>query len=213
MLVYSTFLISLDGRPMVHATFQREDTVPNVVLLAGMLASIQYLSEELSGVRGAAEQFTMRGITYHMKTFEQFIVVVVTNSRYDFTNLASDIGWSFLSQFGEQIDQWDSTEEYFLPFVASIQRIVKKSGYVDITRSVDPTKRLDTVTIFDLPPSLQQAAMALVTLVKASLEEISEYLEIDEDLITGTLNFLQSEGYVGIIEEKDGQLKYYVITD
>lgn len=210
-IAYAVLLISNDGRPLLTETFQTHDNMPDNTLLSGLLATIQILSKDLTGSEGAAEKFQLRGLIYHLRSFGDFQVVISSSSESPPIESMDKIGWRFIKKYGEKIDQWKGNQSVFSEFGDEIQSIIKKTFFVDSSKLLDSSKKLDTISIFQLPKHLQQTALVLSTIQSGTAIDIARQLGEELDIIEEYLLLLQKQGYVGIYE-KEGKQHYFTIS-
>ncbi len=200
------YVITKDGREIMSEIFQSPENVPNQSILSGLLSAFQYMSEDLTKREGAAEKLSLSGLVYHIRTFSDFMVVLVTDADSPPAKVIDSIGWRFMQLYGEEIERWGGNQTIFEEFRGVINSIVKK--HIDKSRSVDPNKRLDTATIYLLPKEIQSTALAIATLEKATVSQVAE--EVNQELadVEKHLITLQKEGYIGI-RDQDGELLYF----
>ena len=81
-----------------------------------------------------------------------------------------------------------------------------------MSRSLDPKKRLDTMSILALPKVLQDTALIVVMLEHATISEMEKFLNKKPNVIEKHLKTLQEDGYIGV-ELMDDEVYYYIISN
>lgn len=208
MILYAVYIITKDGREIMSQIYQSPENVPEAAILGGLLSAFQYMSEDLAKNRGGAEKLNLSGIVYHLRSFGDFQVVIVTDVDNAPAKILDTLGWRFLQNHGERLINWTGNQTLFEPFREIINSVVMRHSSVDITSSLDPTKTLDTASIFLLPKDVQPVAKALTMLEFATIEELMEEVESPSELVLEKLEILQKNGYVGL-REKEGKRQYF----
>ncbi len=207
MKVYAVYIITNDGRPMISKIYQSPDGIPDDTLLSGLLTSIQMVSSELSNQTHAAEKFKMKGVTYHMKNFGLFHIALVTADEDVPGRIMNKIGWQFIQEFGENIPEWDGRMNDFMGFSDNLDGIISTSSIIDISGSIEPSKKLDPVNLLKLAKELKGTAKSLLFLQRAPVIEIANHSETGEKLTQDNLNAMMKMGYIGYFTE--GDVKIY----
>lgn len=210
LILYAVYVITIDGREIISEIYQAPENIPNQAILSGLLTAFQYMSEDLTQQKGAAEKLNLSGLIYHLRNYGDFMVVIVTNADNAPAKILDNIGWRFLQDYGEELDQWKGNQTIFEDFRDIIHNIVHK--YIDSSRTVDPNKKLDTATIFTLPKEIQSTALAIATLEKATISEVAEEIQGDPSKVEENLLILHKDGYIGKrVRDKDGE-QYFFCT-
>ncbi|MFV2014872.1 MAG: hypothetical protein ACC656_05570, partial [Candidatus Heimdallarchaeota archaeon] len=183
MVLYAVYLITNDGREMMSEIFQSPNNIPNNAILSALLTAFQAMSEDLTKKPGSAEQLNLRGLNYHIQFFGNFQVVLVTDGDSRPSKVLSTLGWRFFKHYAEVLSTWTGNQTLFEDFRNDIHEVVMKHLDVDMTSSLDPTKILDTATIFDMDPNLRPTALAILTLEKATVPEILDEVNIGEEVL------------------------------
>lgn len=213
MVLYAVYLITNDGREMMSEIFQSPKNIPNNAILSALLTAFQAMSEDLTKKPGAAEQLNLSGLNYHIQFFGNFQVVLVTDRDSRPSKVLSTLGWRFFKNYAEVLTTWTGNQSLFDNFRSDIREVVMKHLDVDMTSSLDPTKILDTATIFDMDSNLRPTALAILTLEKASLIEILDEVNIEEELLLTHLEELKEQGYVGVKERVGtGEEMYFTVA-
>ncbi|MHA2253189.1 MAG: hypothetical protein ACXAD7_22700 [Candidatus Kariarchaeaceae archaeon] len=206
MILYAAYIITIDGREILSEIFQSPENVPNQSILSGLLSAFSYMSQDLTQQEGAAEKLSLSGLIYHIRNYGDFMVVIVTDADNAPSKILDSIGWRFLQDYGEELDSWRGNQTIFEDFRGIIDDIVHK--YIDESRSVDPSKKLDTASIYHLPKEIQATALAITTLETASIAEVAEEVQIDPTIVGEYLQTLHKDGYIGV-RQKDEGLVYF----
>ena len=191
--------------------FQSPKNIPNNTILSALLTAFQAMSEDLTKKPGSAEQLNLSGLNYHIQFFGEFQVVLVTDHESRPAKVLSTIGWRFFKNYAEVLNNWTGNQTLFNDFRNDIHEVVKKHLDVDISSSLDPTKILDTATIFNMDTKLRNTALALLTLEQATVTEILDELSLEKETLLKHLIQLQELGYVGIKDHK-GEEMYFTAS-
>ncbi|MHA2098479.1 MAG: hypothetical protein ACW99A_07315 [Candidatus Kariarchaeaceae archaeon] len=213
MLIYAVYFISTDGRPMLIERFTKDENLPDDILLCGLLGTVQLLAEELTNEPGSAEKFQLKGFVFHLQQFsDKFQVVITSNEDERPAELLDTLGYRFIKKFSDEIENWKGDQSRFLEFGETIIELLRGKYKVDISRSLDPKKRLDTMSILNLPKAVQDTALIVVMLEHATIDEMEKFLNKKSKIIEKHLTELQQMGYIGV-ELLEDQVYYYVIPD
>lgn len=208
MVLYAVYLITNDGREMMSEIFQSPKNIPNNTILSALLTAFQAMSEDLTKSPGSAEQLNLSGLNYHIQFFGNFQVVLVTDHESRPAKVLSTIGWRFFKNYAEVLNDWKGNQTLFNNFRNDIHEVVKKHLDVDISSSLDPTKILDTATIFNMDPKLRDTALAILTLEQATIAEILDELSMEKEILITHLSELQEQGFIGIKDRKGEDLYF-----
>ncbi|MHA2031225.1 MAG: hypothetical protein ACW99A_04940 [Candidatus Kariarchaeaceae archaeon] len=211
MVLYAVYLITNDGREMMSEIFQSPKNIPNNAILSALLTAFQAMSEDLTKKPGSAEQLNLRGLNYHIQFFGNFQVVLVTDGESRPAKVLTTLGWRFYKHYAEVLNAWTGNQKLFENFRDDIHEVVKKHLEVDMSGSLDPTKILDTATIFEMDPNLRPTALALLTLEKATMAEIMDEVDIEVNLLQEHLEELKDQGYIGV-RDKEGEDLYFTVA-
>ncbi|MFV2013809.1 MAG: hypothetical protein ACC656_00130 [Candidatus Heimdallarchaeota archaeon] len=213
MIIYAVYIISTDGRPMFIERFTKDTNLPDDILLCGLLGTIQLLAEELTSEPGTAEMFQLRGFVFHMQLFGNRFQIVITSSEDQRpVELLETIGYRFIKKYDEKIEKWNGDQTTFRGFSDTIIEVIRGKYKIDMSRSLDPKKRLDTMSILSLPKSVQDTALIVVMLEHATIDEMQKFLSKKAEQIEKHLTELQENGYVGV-ELLGDEVYYYIINN
>lgn len=79
---------------------------------------------------------------------------------------------------------------------------------VDVSSSINPTKKLTTAEIFNLPIETQKVAMAILQIEQGTLEDISNEVKLDSSNTKNLLDKLISIGFLGQ-KTSNGKIIYF----
>ncbi|MHA1978213.1 MAG: hypothetical protein ACW98F_14730 [Candidatus Hodarchaeales archaeon] len=207
MIGYAVYVISMDGRPIVSEKFQSAKTIPNETLLAGLLTAVQGVASEITKKADAEiNSIMIDNLSYHFKSFGQYQIVLVTDLPESPENLLQKLGLSFMKDFGETLLEGSFDQEKFVPFITSINEIVKEELITDDTKMINPTKKFSSGELYQLPEELQPTALAMISLKEGNVEQIAE--ESGKDLIE-TERHLEKLQEIGLIGKKLGDHPLY----
>lgn len=156
---------------------------------------------------GTVKTFEVGGLTFHFKDFRLFYVVIGADPTPSIDMMLEKIGFSFLQNYGEEIQDSDPECEY-TSFDSQVMSVLKEFG-IDEPDVKTPTKSLDALSVAMLPESIRKTAFAILTLRKASVEEIVEETEQDIGTEKQNLERLVEEGYIGV-RKKNNELVYFI---
>ncbi len=205
--VYAVYIITTDGRPMLSQIFQSPADIPENTLLAALLTSLQIVTKDLMKEENTAEKFTMKGNTYHFKSFGKFFVVLVTDEETTPHMIINRIGWQFLKEFDNQINNWMGKQDDFSDFKPRLCTIISKVARIDESRSLKPAKILDPIQLYKLEKELKNTAKSLLFFKEATIHEICENIGEDELLVKENIDKLVKLGFIGYY--KKNKVKYY----
>lgn len=206
MIVYAIYIVSDDGRTLLSEHFQTPEGKTNEILFGGLVTALQSMATAVA--HGEMKTIEIEGVSYHIRTFTFFRVVLVTNQVTTPENIIQILGHRFLNEYGDVLADWDSNLNTFLPFKETITEIVERFFAVDTSKSIDPLKKFTTADIFGLPHELHATALALLTLIEGTIAEISEESGEEKDKTHVNLETLQEMGYIGKKESK-GEAIYF----
>ncbi|MCY3413463.1 MAG: hypothetical protein INQ03_17615 [Candidatus Heimdallarchaeota archaeon] len=188
--------------------YQCPDGIPPDALLGALLTAFRAVADDVTKKQNSAEKMVLSGITYHLKYFANFSVVIVADDDDTPTRLLNKVGWGFLKDYGTILDKWTGRLNEFDPFRPKVDRIVKSMSKVDETNSIKPTKKLDIVKVFKLPKDMKNVAKSIIFFQDATVEEVSEHSGEDKETVTEKLKKLQDEGFIGTYQ-KDNETYYF----
>lgn len=208
-VVYAVYIISRDGLPLVWQIFQTPEFIPSEGLLSPLLSSLQGLSVDLVKQEGVAEKITLRGITYHMKSYGNYFVVILMESDDKPTKALNQIGWQFLQEYKDKISNWKGNISDFTQFKETIIKILQSNYSIDSSSSINPTKKFSTSALFNLSKDLKDTAISMVGLKKATAKEVADDVNKNVDTVRAHLIELQKMGYLGVENKDDEQIFFY----
>lgn len=197
MIVYAVYVITLEGKIVVSANFQATDNLPGKRLFGGLLQSLHGVASEIVGEDAEMQSFEIEGISYHIRSFSYFRIVLVTNFTEAPENLIEKLGMRFFKDYSEILAEASYADTIFNPFLEIIQDFVKKETKMDGSRSLKSIRFLDTGEVFSLPQHLQTTAMTMLTMELGTAEQVSAELGENNEQTTKNLNQLQNLGFIG----------------
>lgn len=213
MIIYAIYIISTDGRPFFIDRYTKDVNLPEDILLCGLLGTIQLLAGELTNEPGSAEMFQLRDFVFHMQLFgDQFQVVIACSDDQRPTELLENIGYRFIKRYESKIETWNGDQSLFVGFEDTIIELLRGKYKVDISRSLDPKKRLDIMNILGFSKAVQDTALIVIMLEHATIDEMRKFLNRRRKTIENHLIELQEHGYVGV-ELLGEEMYYYVISN
>jgi hypothetical protein len=177
--------------------FQSKKSVPDVFLLGGLLTALQGVATEITSSPSEMNSFEVGGISYHIQSFAFFRIVVVTNFAESPIEIIQSLGLRFIKDYRDELVEENTNLKTYSPFIKTIREVVKEKSTIDETRTLNPTKILDTAEIFELPQELHSTALAVLTLEEGTVEQIAKEIGEQEDITTNNLVSLQKYGFIG----------------
>ena len=197
MIAYAVYVISMDGRPLVSETFQSVETIPNEMLLAGLMTALQGVATELSQGKSGLKSIKIDNLSYHFKSFGQYQIVLVTDLPETPENILHRLGIQFMKDFGEQLIKDSLDLNTFQPFSDTINEIVREELTIDNSKMIIPTKKFSSGELYQLPSHLQPTALAMIALKEGNVEEIASESEKSIEDTVDNLESLQDMGLIG----------------
>ncbi len=208
MIIYAVYVISSDGRTIVSKQFQSTETMPNEILLGGLIVALQGVASEMTDGQSDMKGIDIEGLSYHIRSFGFYRIVIVTAVPTPPEDMIQTLGLRFMRQFGEKMIDDSLDVSIFDPFKEVIREVIESSpdASIDIRGSINPSKKLSTSEIFSLPHHLHSTALALLTIQEGTLEDVANEVEKPKEVIKTHLNELQTLGFVGMRHLEDRKL-------
>lgn len=199
MIVYAVYFISETGTPLLSEYFQSADNMPNEILLGGLFTALQGVAAELSQDSSRLKSIEIEGLSYHIRSFELYKIVIVTNIHKNPGDILQTLGLRFMKVYGDVLIERSGLINLreFQPFSDTVREIVHKFTASDESHSLQPSKKLGTGEIFNLPHELQSTALAIVLLVEGSIKDIAKESGESEEETLKFIMDLQELGYIG----------------
>ena len=194
MIIYAIILIKSNGTPILTEYFQSPDEIPNSELLGRMIIAIKGFTNEV--LKEEMKTVVMENLAYNVKNFGLFSVIVVTGLDDTPFDIINEIGFRFVSKFGEDLLDKNIRVDKFQPFKKIISEVINHTSH-DESGSLRPSKTFNTIDIYNLPADLQEIAMVMISLTEGSLTDISKELTINKEELQSKLDRLQKLGYIG----------------
>ncbi|OLS21373.1 MAG: hypothetical protein HeimC2_33770 [Candidatus Heimdallarchaeota archaeon LC_2] len=209
MIVYAVYVLTKNGLELISEKFQSEESVPNSTLLAALLIAFQQMAESVTTL-GIPRKICFDELTYHLKSFGDIQIVVVTNSDKEPEDLLSALGLQFIKKFKLDVNKWNGNQSTFEPYRNTIKTIISKRYTVDEGGTIKPAKYLDAGAYMTLPKRIQPIASA-VNVSPSTLPELLDELDFPKIELVDGLEYLKTEGYIGI-RYVDGLEQYFTVT-
>lgn len=155
------------------------------------------MTTEMTQADSEMQSIDIEGISYHIRSFGFFRLVLVTDVPKTPEDIIQMVGFRFIKQYGEVLMDWDSNLSIFTPFHDTIREIIQTGTSIDDSKSIKPSKKLSTGEIFQLPPPLQKTALAMVSLEQGTVAEISKESGQKHYIVRKNLKLLQEMGFIG----------------
>ncbi|MHA2279040.1 MAG: hypothetical protein ACXAC2_24940, partial [Candidatus Kariarchaeaceae archaeon] len=115
MIVYAIYILSRDGLELISEKFQAKVSIPDTTLFSALMVAFQQMADSVTSL-GIPKKITFQEITYHLKSFGNFQVVVVSGSDREPTDMLSKLGFQFAAKFKDPLYRWDGNQTTFEPF-------------------------------------------------------------------------------------------------
>jgi hypothetical protein len=208
MIIYAVYIITEGGGLMFSQTFQTQKDSKDSDLVSGLLTALRMFANEIT--KSDVKTFEVEGLTYHFQSFDFFSVVLVTSSAESPQEYLHQLGLRFMKKYGEVFlsggKSIDSSQ--FENFKKDVDDILGE--IVDVSSSINPTKKLSTAEIFSLPRVTQKVALALLQLEEGSVDEIAMETNLDTANVQLILDKLIEIGFIG--QKTRNQKNFYFCT-
>ncbi len=196
-IVYAVYVLTEDGKTLISENFQSIEVIPNEVLLGGLFTALQRMTKDMTKEDIEMKSVAIEGLSYHIRSFGLIRVVLVTNVPKTPEEIIQRLGLQFINEYGDVLTQTEFNSTIFNPFKTTIQDIMKQLVGYDESKSIKPSKRLNTGEIFALPHYLQATALALVTLEEGTISDIALESGEETNIIKKNLTTLKEKGFIG----------------
>ncbi len=194
MIIYAVYVITEGGELLFSENFHGK-TMKDLDLVSGLLTALRMFASEIT--HSDVKAFEVEGLTYHFQSFDLFYVVLVTSSLEGPEKYLHELGLRFMKKFGEDYVISNKTYDFsiFDSFKSDVKYVL--GSIVDVSSSINPTKKLTTAEIFNLPQETQKIALALLQLEEGSSQEIAVEVNMDMNSTESLLEQLIKMGYIG----------------
>lgn len=193
MTVYAVYIIKDGGITILSETFLSNVDIPSSLLVGGLLGAMQSLSKDALG--SEMRSIKTDGIAYHIRSFGSFQIALITDYSIKPDNIIQEIGFRFIKSYGEDLLGRSTRVDIFEPFKNVLREIL--SNYIDNSKSINPSKVLNTSNVFNLPADLKPIALSLLALGEATINDIANDCELDVIDALEKIYQLQQGGFVG----------------
>lgn len=201
-IIYAVYVLTEEGKTILSENFQSTEDIPNEVLLGGLFTALQQIAAEMTQKKAVMKSVEIEGLSYHIRSFGLVRIVLVTNVPKTPEEIMQTLGLRFINEYGDVLTQAEFDLTTFNPFRKTIQEIMKQLVGYDESKSIKPSKRLNTGEIFSLPHHLQSTALALVTLEEGTINDIALESGEKANVIKKNLATLKEKGFIGIKKRK-----------
>lgn len=202
MIVYAVYVLSDDGRIILSENFHTVERISDDVLLGGVFTAIQKITRMVTKTDAEISSIKLDGLSYHIRSFGLIRVILVTEVPKNPEEIMQVLGFRFINEYGNVLMQADYNLNVFDQFRETIQEVIPQETIIDESEMIKPNIKLGTGEIFNLPIHLQNTALALVSLVKGTIENIAQETGDNLSDTERNLNSLQKMGFVGIKQTK-----------
>jgi len=211
MRVYAVYIITEGGVPILQEYFQyanAEKKLQDLLFAGGITAVSTMLQENTQEKIIGVFTLSFNTLTYHIRNFENFRIVIVTDTSPALDHIVNVIGMNFAAEFGSKLRKWRGSLSDFQDFKITLQSILKENFELDLQQSINPSKRLDTETIFNLSPELQSIALAIIAKKRLTVEELSIKVNMKIPKLYEQLHTLIDEGFISFLQEEGKDIIY-----
>jgi hypothetical protein len=201
-IIYAVYVLTEDGKTLLSENFQSTEEIPKEVLLGGLFTALQSMTKDMTTKDTEMKSVEIEGLSYHIRSFGLIRIVLVTNVPKTPEDIIQTLGLRFINEYGDVLTQPEFNSTVFSPFRNTIQEIIKQLVGYDESKSIKPSKRLNTGEIFGLPHHLQTTALALVTLEEGTISDIALESGEEADVIEKNLATLKEKGFIGTKKQK-----------
>ncbi|MFX0094962.1 MAG: hypothetical protein ACFFBD_24720 [Candidatus Hodarchaeota archaeon] len=209
MIVYAVYVVTESGNTVVEEFFQSVDDIPDGTLMGGLITALQTFSAQIH--RSEMKTIEIEGLSYHIRSFGLYRIVLVTNLPTTPEDIIQTLGLRFMKEYGEILLEQQHNLTVYSPFKRTIRELMTELMISDESGSIKPTKKLNTGEIFSLPHHLQSTALAMISLLEGTVEEIALEIEAEISVTEENLQSLNEMGFVGK-KQKDGKTIYFCST-
>ncbi len=210
-IIYAVYVLTEEGKTILSENFQSADVIPNEILLGGLLTALQQVTTEMIQQQSEMKSIEIEGLSYHIRSFGLIRVVLVTDVPKTPEEVIQTLGLRFINDYGDVLAQEEFNSGIFNPFKATIQEVMKKVVGYDQSKSIKPSKRLNTGEIFGLPHHLQSTALAMVSLEEGTITDIAIESGEKETIIKKNLAILRKKGFIGTKKKKKKKIYFCTI--
>lgn len=202
MIVYAVYVIAEDGTTLLSENFHAADDIPDNVLLSGLVSALHQMTSDITKDTSEMRSFKIEGLTYHIKSFGLITIVLVTDVPKTPNDIMSKLGYQFINEYGDMLAQAEFKSEIFSQFKTRIYTIMQHLVGYDESKSIKPSRKLNTGEIFNLPHELQTTALALISLEEGTAKDIAK--ESGEKIGTTRKHLaeLKEKGFIGTKKQK-----------
>lgn len=210
-IIYAVYVLTEEGKTILSENFQSTEDIPNEVLLGGLFTALQQITSEMTQKQAVMKSVEIEGLSYHIRSFGLVRIVLVTNVPKTPEEIMQTLGLRFINEYGDVLTQEKFNLNTFNPFKSTIQEIMKRLVGYDESKSIKPSKRLNTGEIFGLSHHLQATALALVTLEEGTIKEIAQESGEKAKVIKKNIATLKEKGFIGTKKEKKKTIYFCTI--
>ena len=195
MIIYGVYIITEGGELLFSESFHTRDKEKDNSMVSGLLTALKMFAVEVADSEVRA--FEVEGLSYHFQSFGTFYVVLVCASSQEPKQYLHELGLRFMKKFGEEclIKNNTSDASFFKSFQVDTKEIL--GDIIDISHSINPTKKLTTVEIFNFSEEMQVLALAMLRLEQGNLSTIANESKILKDVVLVLLEKLIEDGFLG----------------
>ena len=199
MIAYAVYVISIDGRTIVSKKFQSADSIPNELLLGALFTALDGVAKEMTKSDSELKHIEIDNLSYHIKSFGHYRIVFVTDLAQTPEDVIQKLGFSFMKDYGEQLLEGFSDIHPYRPFKDTISQIIDSEPTIssDQSNTIIPTMKFSSSVIFDLPEQVQSTALAMITLIEGTIEDISTESGNTTQDTSMHISSLQKMGLIG----------------
>ncbi|MHA1983589.1 MAG: hypothetical protein ACW967_04475 [Candidatus Hodarchaeales archaeon] len=147
-------------------------------------------------------------LVLHLYRSDFFSLVLIANEKLS-ENIFYSLSLNIIKSLGDKIieDEFNSAHKQL--FYNSIKEFFPEFLVKEGDTSIEPTKFLDTASIFSLHPTLQQIALTMLYLQEASVNEIAKESKTQLNDTQREVEILTDMGFLGRNLNNRGEMIYF----
>ncbi|MHA1991240.1 MAG: hypothetical protein ACW981_07845 [Candidatus Hodarchaeales archaeon] len=147
-------------------------------------------------------------LVLHLYRSDFFSLILIANEIIS-ENTFYTLSLNIVKALGNKITEDEFTVAHKQLFYEAIKEIFPEFIAKEGKTPIEPTKYLDTASIFSLHPTLQQIALSMLYLQEASVDEIAKESNYQLDDTQREVEILINMGYLGRNLNNRGEMIYY----
>lgn len=200
MIIYAIYIVGNTGRILFSEVFQRPENIEDEFFLGALVTSLETIITDIHA--STFKSMEIEGISYHVRSFGLFKMVIVTPSAKTPNEILQVLGFRFIKEYGEALLAVEDLE-IFAPFKKTIAEIIEDNEVLF------PSCSMSTADLFGLPHDIQSIVLALLSLGKGNhtATSLSKESHTSVKKTRKNLQILLKMGFIG--RRKSGKRTTY----